>query len=244
MKLAVISDIHGNWRALDAVLADHQAQQVTTFVNLGDCVYGPFDPVPVMERLMSLRMQTVSGNEDRVLVEAARGAACSPTVRFTLDRLSPAHLEWLAALPVTLDLPQAFACHGAPNCDTTYLLTRVTENRIGLRSSDAVLRLLEGVAAQVVLCGHDHSARQLQLPGNRWVVNPGSVGCPAYTDETPFPHCIENESPHARYAVAEFSEPSPRIDLVSVPYNWKAAADEAAANGFHEWSNWIRSGRV
>ena len=76
-RIAVLSDIHGNIRALDAVLDDIARRRIDRIANLGDCLYGPFDPVPVAERL---------------LVEASGGGPVSRTACFTLERLSETHL--------------------------------------------------------------------------------------------------------------------------------------------------------
>ena len=61
MRLAVISDIHGNYAALDAVLADIEKRGADQTVNLGDVLAGPFDPVSVAERVMAADLPTVAG---------------------------------------------------------------------------------------------------------------------------------------------------------------------------------------
>jgi diadenosine tetraphosphatase ApaH/serine/threonine PP2A family protein phosphatase len=75
-------------------------------------------------------------------------------------------------------------------------------------------------------------------------VNPGSVGCSAYRDDNPFEHAIESGSPHARYAVVETQDGNISAELVSVTYDWDAAAQEAKSNGFPDWSLWIQTGRA
>ena len=67
MKLAVLSDIHGNIRALNSVIRDLERREIDQVVNLGDCLYGPFDPRLVAECLMARQWPTVAGNEDRIL---------------------------------------------------------------------------------------------------------------------------------------------------------------------------------
>lgn len=241
--IAVLSDIHGNARALDAVLADARRRGIERFVDLGDCLYGPFDPRPAADRLLALGIPTVSGNEDRVLVEGAAGRSVSRTARFTLDRLERRHIDWLAALPQVARFGGFALVHGAPSDDTVYLLTEPRGGRLVARSADVVARLL-GTTDGAVLCGHDHTPSVVRLADGRTVVNPGSVGCPAYTDETPEPHVVEAGSPDARYAIVVRTAEGVRAELVSVPYDAGAAADEAAANGFLDWAHGLRTGRV
>ncbi len=65
MRVAVISDIHGNLRALEAVLADIKTRSADATVNLGDCVAGPLWPQETFDLLASLAFPTVRGNHDR-----------------------------------------------------------------------------------------------------------------------------------------------------------------------------------
>jgi 3',5'-cyclic AMP phosphodiesterase CpdA len=71
MRLAVISDVHGDLRALEAVLADIKGRGVDITVNLGDCVTGPLWPKETFEVLQSLALPTVRGNHDRWIEELA-----------------------------------------------------------------------------------------------------------------------------------------------------------------------------
>nr|WP_283818400.1 metallophosphoesterase family protein [Bradyrhizobium diazoefficiens] len=80
MRLAVISDIHGNLVALEAVLADIKARGADRTVNLGDCVTSPLWPKETFQALQQLSLPTVRGNHDRWIEE------------FPDDKLSPAGL--------------------------------------------------------------------------------------------------------------------------------------------------------
>jgi len=242
--IAVLSDIHGNARALEAVLADVRRRGIRQWVNLGDCLYGPFDPLPAAERLLELGIPTVAGNEDRVLIEGAGGAPVSETARFTIDRLERRHLDWLAALPRVERVGGIVLFHGTPEDDTVYLLTGPRGGRLVARSADAISSLLGDVEERTVLCGHDHTPAAVRLDDGRTIVNPGSVGCPAYTDDEPAPHVVESGSTDARYAIVVRADDGVRTDLVSVSYDSGAAADEAVANGFPTWALWVRTGRV
>ena len=247
MRIAVLSDIHGNAYALDAVLADLAVRDVHRIVNLGDCLYGPFDPVAVADRLIAEDWPTVAGNEDRTLVEAESGHSISRTARFTFDHLTKTHCRWLALLPGARYLDGgSFACHGTPTDDTRYLLSRPAANGAMRPATEPeIVDRLEAIDTPLVLCGHDHLPRVVRLGDGRTIVNPGSVGCPAYTDDDPIPHRVENGSPHARYAIATLCHDGPpNIEPIAVPYDGSAAAFEAESNGFPDWASWLRTGRT
>lgn len=242
--LAVLSDIHGNAGALTAVLADIESRDIDGIVNLGDCAYGPFDPRPVLDELIRRDIPSVSGNEDRVLVEVSQGRARSRTAVFSTNWLRPRHLRWLGELPMVMRLGDATCFHAIPSDDTTYLLTAVDETGLHARDPEDVARLVSACSSRILLCGHDHTPGDLALESGQRIINPGSVGCPAYTDDTPYKHAVECGTPHARYAVLEIREQDTRVSFVNVSYDWQAAAREADANGFPDWATWISTGQI
>lgn len=196
------------------------------------------------DRLLELEILTVSGNEDRVLVEGAAGAPVSRTARFTIDRLDRRHLDWVAALPQIARIDGLVCFHGTPANNTVYLLTRPQDGRLVARPAAVVAQLLGEIREPLILCGHDHTPSVVRLGEKRTIVNPGSVGCPAYADRTPEAHVVETGSPHARYAVVAWDDDGPRVELIPVSYDADAAADEAAQSGFPDWTQWVRTGRV
>jgi len=214
-------------------------------VNLGDSLYGPLDPARTARLLSGPAVPSVMGNEDAILLEPEADPAAHPSWRFTLDRLEAEHLEWLERLPRTATVEGAILlCHGTPACDHEYLLEEVTSQGVGLRQGTEVDRRLGDAVERVVLCGHSHLPRTVLTPRGGVVVNPGSVGLPAYRDGSPYPHAMEAGSPHARYAIVELTPGGCRVELIAVPYDWDTAARAAAANGRPDWAEWLRSGRV
>ena len=77
MRLAILSDIHGNVVALEAVLADLDSRGADILLNLGDCATGPLWPRETMELLGSLALPTVRGNHDRWLTDGDAHASAS-----------------------------------------------------------------------------------------------------------------------------------------------------------------------
>lgn len=243
--IAVLSDIHGNRWALETVLEDIRRRGIRDMVNLGDCFYGPLDPAGTARILLELDMPTVHGNEDRILLEDPLHHPDSPSLPFVQAELAAEHVRWLRDLPVsTVAFEDLFLCHGTPRNDTEYLLWEVREDGPGRRSPAAVSGLLAGIDPPLVLCGHDHLPARLDLPDGRRVVDPGSVGLPAYRDGHPFPHAMEAGSPHARYAVVRRSPSVWEVEFIAVTYDWECAAKTAEDNGRPDWAQALRSGRA
>ncbi len=248
MRLAVIADIHGNVLALDAVLADIAAQGIERIVNLGDVVSGPLWPRETAERLMPLNLPTVRGNHDRWVATTPRGEQY-PSDAFAYDELTAGQRDWLGELPMMLNLDiegLAIRCfHATPGDDNTYLMHRVAEGGMVPEAAGRVAaRLGDAGPAGLVLCGHTHQARVMALPGGLLVVNPGSVGQPAYADPTPpHPHVSEAGSPHARYAVVTIEGGAvASVDLKLVAYDWRAAAARADSLGRTDWAHALATG--
>lgn len=245
MTLAVLSDIHGNIRALDAVIRDMEHRQVDHVINLGDCAYGPFNPIPVLDRLMTLDILTVSGNEDQVLIDSPTAHEPSRAVQFTRSFLTQRHLDWLAVLPLRIERDDLMAFHARPNSRTGYLLTRPLDDG-GIRSATEmeIVAQLSEVTSPLILCAHDHLPGRVVLDDGRTIINPGSVGCPAFDDDVPILHRVENGTPHARYALVNVGDGIVRSELMPVAYDWQAAAEDATDNGFPDWAHWIATGRT
>src|SRR5271166_5655293 len=113
-RLAVISDIHGNVRALEAVLADIKARGADAIVNLGDCVTSPLWPRETYDLLASLSLITVRGNHDRFLVER-RFDDLPPAGKFARAALTAQQRQMLSGLPARVEVePGILALHGTP----------------------------------------------------------------------------------------------------------------------------------
>ncbi|WP_130834765.1 metallophosphoesterase family protein [[Erwinia] mediterraneensis] len=244
MKLAVISDIHGNLPALDAVLADIQSQGVDQIVNLGDIVSGGLFPAETADRLMSLNIPTVRGNHERQLLEQDF-SDMSLSDSHAFKSLQAAHWEWLKNLPAQLTFNgDILMVHGAPGDDLIYLLEEVTASGVEPSSEARVLALIENRSESLILCGHTHIPRELRLADGRLIVNPGSVGLQAYDDVTPCAHVMESGSPHARYAIVERHNGLWKAEFKAVEYDWESAALVALSNNRPDWLNALRTGRM
>lgn len=179
MRVAALYDIHGNLPALEAVLAEVDEAKVDTILIGGDVASGPM-PAETMALLeaRSEEVRFVRGNADRVLDFSGNPGGDLELWRqsrlWVAEQIGERRLELLAALPLdeTIDIDGLGAvrfCHGAPGSDEE-VITRVTPE-------DRLLGLLEGVAEQVVVCGHTHVQFDRKVRDKR-VANAGSVGFP------------------------------------------------------------------
>jgi predicted phosphodiesterase len=240
-SFAVIADVHGNRWALEAVLADIDRRGIQAIINLGDNLTGPLDPEGTAELLMERNMLNVCGNDDRVLFSPGEK---SLSQKYTLEQISQDHLNWLRRLPETAVLEDLlFVCHG-DLFDAPYLLEQVEDAGVFLRSTRAIEASLVNIAQPVILSGHSHVPRTVYLSQGQLAVNPGSVGLPAYTDETPVLHSMESGSPHARYALLRKVQNKWQIEHIQVPYDWEYAASVARDNQRPDWAEWLASGRA
>lgn len=242
MRIAVLADIHGNLRALEAVRADLARRSPDVVVNLGDHVSGPLQAAATADLLMHESYVTIHGNHDRQLLDRPL-EKMGPSDRAAHAQLSGRHLEWLAGLPASHILDgNILLCHGTPRDDLEYLLEEVEGDRVVQASPERIRGRLGQVSASLILCGHTHIPRIVSLPGGRWIVNPGSVGLPAYDDTAPRLHYVEAGSPHARCAVIDWTPKTMRAEFIAVEYDWDAASREAAEAGRPDWACALATG--
>jgi len=228
-RIAILADIHANVWALDAVLSDVRRQGADLIFNLGDVLYGPLEPRATFERLQSENaMLSVRGNQDREPCDEGEEAA-----------------HWLQSLPETAVFEdEIFLCHGTPSSDETYLLEDVSSGRPLLKSDSEIAALLSDVRYPVILCGHTHIPRLVSLASGQIILNPGSVGLPAYSDDHPVPHAVETYSPHASYALLTRTASGWDVAFQKVAYDFKRASQAAASRGRKDWAGSLATGRV
>ncbi len=245
-SFAVIADIHSNVFALEAILGDIRSRDLTRIINLGDIFYGPIGPKNTYNILKKSGMITILGNQDRLLYEATPEVIESnKTLRYVLAEIGDAALAWLCNFRFTYTIDdRILLCHGTPESDLTYLLEAVTSGYPTLKSDADIQANLKGTAQEVVLCAHTHIPRTVKLLDGQLILNPGSVGMPAYQDDVPQLHKMETGSPHARYAILSRADEGWMTEHIQVPYDFEAAARAAERNGRLDWANILRTGRA
>lgn len=245
MRIAVISDVHGNLDALLAVLDDIDGRSVDGIVDLGDKVSGPLYPRETAEVMMARTITHIAGNHERQLLTLPRDRM-GLSDRIADDRLTDIHRGWLRAMPATMPIAdgEVLLCHGTPSSDITYLMEEIGPWGSRSATPDSIMERIGPISERVILCGHSHLPRAVTLDDGRLVVNPGSVGLQAYRDEHLFLHTNAVGSPHARYTILERRNGTWNAQLQQVIYDWDKAADRAAGLGADTWAAALRTGQI
>jgi diadenosine tetraphosphatase ApaH/serine/threonine PP2A family protein phosphatase len=248
MRFAVIADIHGNCAALQAVLDDIAALGIRDIVNLGDCFSGPLEADRTGDLLLLLDMdgtKTVRGNHDRYLIENTADQL-QGSDQIAHRQMAPRHFDWLRKLPFSMVWrDEIYLCHATPKDDNLYWLETVSpDGHVTIRPQDEIEALAEGIGQPLILCGHSHIARMVALADGRLIVNPGSVGCPAYFDDAPVYHKVETGHPMACYAVIDKTERGFVPTFRTVPYDHMAMSRLSVQNGRSGWATPLATGRV
>lgn len=226
MRLALISDLHGNALALEAVLTDAREAGFDELVCLGDvATLGP-RPNAVLEGLRELRCPCLLGNHDEFMLDPVlvRSYTNFPLVVASVDAtresLSPDALAFIAGFPRTLTVGDVFLYHGTPRSNTEDLRAETPP--------ELVDDMLGGRRAVVFAGGHTH-LQMLRQHRGMLIVNPGSVGQPFREFVNGGPPTI---LPHAEYAIVETRPGGVSVDLRRV------ALDRASLHSQAEgWDN-------
>lgn len=243
MRLAVVSDIHGNLPALEAVVADLTRRGVDAVVNLGDSLSGPLLPRETAQYLMAQDWTHLAGNHERQILDTSVPRGTSD--EYARSQLSRAHLDWLATLRPRADYADdVLLCHGTPDSDLVYLLETVEPARVRVATAHEIAARLGAADAALVVCGHSHVARSVRSARGQLIVNPGSVGLPGYIASAPHVHVVENASPDARYAIVERHAGRWFSSLIAVPYDFRPMAELAQRRGRAEWHRALLTGYV
>lgn len=216
MKIALISDMHGNLAAFEAVLGVIAAEQIEQIVCLGDAAnFGP-QPHEVLVRLRELGCPVVMGNADAELFGTAPDGFDEDEERFTdihqwcLAQLDERDLAYVRSFVPTVRVNLGAAgsllcCHGSPRSFNDIIYSTTPESELDPMMTDV---------AEVIAGGHTH-VRMLRHWQGRVVLNPGSVGR-AYQH---FPDGSRRVPPWAEFAILTAEDERVSIDFRSVPYD-------------------------
>src|SRR5919201_542513 len=232
--VALISDIHGNGVALDAILADARRSGVDGVICLGDIAAGGPQPREVTRRLRELGCRAVRGNGESWLLDGLPPGTSDETrrlgeiARWAREQLAAEDLDYLAALPATLTASVGgvtlLCFHGSPRSDVEALLATTGD--------DALEEAFAGMpAAQVLAGGHTHQ-QLLRGFGDHVLVNPGSVGLPLGS-------LLEGERPlpaWAEYALIAADAGSVELAFRRVSVDASAVAAATAAMPGWSWA--------
>jgi putative phosphoesterase len=240
MRIAFVSDQHGNAVAFDAVIADLAHEDFDEVICLGDVAQGGPQPVEVVDRLRELGWRSVFGNSDEFLLTLSFGRE-EVTERvlavgeWSRTELGDERLEFLGSFEPTLELDVAgqrlVCCHATPASNEDLILPDAARERVADALGDA----------DVVACGHVHLQWLRRVERKLWF-SVGSAGLvwehKDPLDERPF-------DPWAEYAVLTADDGKFRVEFRRVPFdvNELLAAYRASGMPDAEWhvSQWKRA---
>jgi putative phosphoesterase len=218
-RVVVFGDIHGNLPALEAVLADMDARELSPLYCLGDLVgYGTF-PNEVIAAIRDRNIPTLMGNYDQGVGNSSDDCGCAYTskqaealgkrsIAWTNEHTTADNKLYLRQLtdkiPLQLGGLRVRLVHGSPRKINEYLYEE--------RPNATMERLLDMAEADVLVCGHTHIPYHKILPSGRHVVNAGSVGKP------------KDGNPEACYVVLEAVDKALSVTFRRVPYDIDRAA--------------------
>ncbi len=232
MKVAVLSDVHANLEALEAVLVDTGERQVEQYWCLGDIVGYGADPDAVVERVRGLGGPTVAGNHDWAAcgLVSTRGfnRQAALAAQWTTRTMRPENLDWLKGLPLVQRVDGTLFVHATPSEPAAWHYCMQVED---------ALDEMESFSEELCLIGHSHvpgaferhddevrytRAEEMMLrPGRQYLVNVGSVGQPRDGDK--------------RAAYLLFDTVERRLQHVRVAYDIAAAQRKILAAGLPPW---------
>lgn len=232
MRAAVISDIHGNYKALEAFLAYVETNPVDAIIGLGD--YVTDSPYPERTLTMLYEMEKkyacylIRGNREEYLLDNRRQDQgwhiCSPNgaLYYTSQRVTDSDLDWMEAMPSERvlqlqDCPPLMVCHGAPG-----VIRGNFEFDRPLKE-----RSMKELQTRYLLGGHSHHQEICRL-FDKTYLNPGSLGMP-----------IDEQGRHAQFAVMEGDSRGWEMELLTIDYDIESFLRDFQESGIEEYGLYL-----
>jgi putative phosphoesterase len=226
-SIALLSDIHGNIEALDAVLQDIARQPCDLILCAGDLVgYGP-RPNEVIHRIKTENIRTVMGNYDEAVGFTLPACGChidNPvqkalsrhSLKWTIDHTSAESREFLRGLPESLSIPI-----GGKSILLTHASSDSISEYIYQEDQERIHQILSEIQEDVYVFGHTHYPFFLPV-GSKWIANAGSVGRPKDGDN------------RASYMQLQVDDGSVRAEIVRVSYDVESVVQDMEKLGLDE----------
>ena len=237
MKVALISDIHSNLPAFEAVLKDIRAEGADQIIFLGDAAtLGP-QPKETLHLLRTLDCVCIMGNHDAALLDLTRaadlqiGAPLFPTLTWGHDLLAEADFDFLRSFLPTYELDlggiSLLCFHGSPRSNIEMVLSNTAD--------EVMDEYFAGQSAAILAGGHTH-VQMLRQRGLQAIINPGSVGS-AFMEPFLYNGTTPRLIPWAEYALVRAENGGWSVDLRRVPFDTETVcrALEAGANPSRDW---------
>lgn len=240
MRIAFISDIHGNFTALQAVVTDIKQQGIDQVVSLGDTVtLGP-QPKEVLDTLKELKSINVKGNHDEAILAPEHASQFEitehlvPDLYWGRERLTESDLEFIRSFKLTYEVSfpngiRALAFHGSPLKPTDIILSTTPAETL-----DAYFN---GLTAGVYIGGHSH-IQMHRRHGKKLIINSGSVGNAFIHPYSP--GNVPKLLPWAEYAVISQSGESLDVDLRRVSFDTNTLLETIKTSGLPGTEWWLQ----
>jgi putative phosphoesterase len=235
VRLGLISDLHGNLLALEAVLEDLERAEIDRLVCLGDVAAGP-EPRATIERLQELACPVVVGNWDCWLLEGMpqlpgeEGPKLRDQGDWSAAQLREPEQAFLAGLPphveINLEGAAVLCVHGSPRSNTDDIRATTPDGELA--------EMLAGTEPAFLAAGHTH-VQLARQHGPTLIVNPGSVGLPF--NSWP-PNGALRVSPWAEYAILTIDNGLISTELRRIAYDISALLDVARESGMPHTEWW------
>ena len=239
MRIAFITDIHGNLTALDAVLADLAREDIDQYVCLGDVVeFGPH-PCDCLRRVLALNAICIMGNTDERMAvpnrDHLRGLEKGPEMEMELwcydqlteeDRASIRKFRPTAEIDLGGDL-RLLAYHGSPRSHVERILSMTSFHDL-----DAIFA---GYNQRILIGGHTHQ-QFVRHYNQALLVNPGSVGLPFER----LGEGVDHRPPWAEYAVIPTQDGRVSVDLRRTPIDLAALRHSVMNSGMPDPKWWLQ----
>ncbi|QEK11047.1 metallophosphoesterase family protein [Crassaminicella thermophila] len=216
MKIAIITDIHSNIFALEAVLKDIENKGIENIYCLGDLVgYGPF-PNEVINLIKDKNIPTVQGNYDQSVGEELFACGCdykdnkamelgAKSLYWSQENTIEENKRWLRELPKKIELEvegqKVLLVHGSPRKNNEYLY----------ENSKELEEIADIIHADIMICGHTHKPFHKKVKGIH-MINAGSAGKP------------KHGNPNATYMIIDIDSNGVRTQIVEVAYDYEKMA--------------------
>jgi predicted phosphodiesterase len=219
MRIALISDTHGNYIALTAVLTDIESQQVDRIIFLGDAATIGSQPNETLDALQHLDCACIMGNHDAAVLDPKRAAELqiAPTLQSSLEwciqRMDADDLKFLRSFRPTLELSlnanlSMLCFHGSPLSNTDLILATT--------APEVIDGFFAGQASAIWTGGHTH-IQLLRRHGDKLIINPGSVGNAFHHAFAP--GVVPQLLPWAEYAIVSTDGEIVSANLRRVPFD-------------------------
>lgn len=239
MRIAIISDIHGNFVALETVLIDVEREHVDQIVCLGDVTADGPQPVETLRRIKDLGCPVVRGNTDEWFLvpqtydpNSEKERHLMALLDWAMKQFSPDDIAFMQSfqkrVELALDNGNSLLCfHGSPQSNTEIILATTPDGELSQRLGD--------YRATVMAGGHTHQ-QMLRRFRDVTIINPGSVGMPVVRGAT---SAQDRRPPWSEYAIVDSQGENLAIEFRRVPLDVPAVVRAARESGMPQVESWV-----